>query len=347
LKNIKQFAIGLIVAILAIYFTFRNVSFSEIIDSFSDVNFLYLIPSAILLIISFAIRGLRWIVLLSPIKKIKTSQIFSPLMIGFMGNMLPARAGEFIRAYLVAKREEVAFTGVFASIVVERIFDTFMLMILFCWLLLFNSHIFSSETKFSGMTLDDLAFKFGVLGCAGFVILSTFIYMMCFQKDLIARLVTWISKILPEGWDEKIQTLIDKFNEGLDIVKDKNALIKITLYSMAVWFLVALSYYPLYWAYDLQDKSAESVGILLVMVCIFIAAFPTPGFVGSFHLGVSVALHHIMGEDEVVALSYGMVVWALNMAVVVLIGIYYILTDHLSPGQLTKLSEQSEKEMAS
>jgi glycosyltransferase 2 family protein len=343
LKNIKQFAIGLIVAILAIYFTFRNISFEELLNSFSGVNFLYLIPSAILIVISFALRGVRWKILLSPIKEVKTTQLFSPLMIGFMGNLLPARAGEFIRAYLLAKREEIAFTGSFASIVVERIFDTFMLMGLFCWLLLFNSHIFSSETEFSGMTLDELAFKFGVLGCAGVVILTVFIYLMCFQKNLVAKIVIWVSKFLPVGWDKKIQTLVDKFGEGLEIVKDKGALVKVTFYSAAVWFLVALSYYPLYWAYDLQNKSAESVGILLVMVCIFIAAFPTPGFVGSFHLGVSVALHHIMGENEVVALSFGMVIWALNMAIVLLIGVYYILTDHLSPSQLTEMGEQSEK----
>ncbi len=346
MKNLKQFIIGVVVAILAIYFTFRNVSLKELLDSFSDVNFIYLIPAGILVVVSFAVRGIRWKILLSPIKEVKTSQILSPLMIGFMGNMLPARAGEFIRAYLLAKREEVPFPGAFASIVVERIFDTFMLMGLFCWLLLFNSHIFSSEAKFSGMTLDELAFKFGVLGCAGAVILTVFVYMMCFQKNLVAQIITWISKILPDGWGEKIQTLIEKFNQGLEVVKDKNSLIKITFYSAVVWFLVALSYYPLYWAFDLQDKSPESVGILLVMVCIFIAAFPTPGFVGSFHLGVSVALHHIMGENEVVALSYGMVLWALNMGIVSAIGIYYILTDHLSPSQLTEISEQSEKEMA-
>ncbi len=346
MKNIKQLVIGVVVAVLATYFTFRNISLDELLDSFADVNFIYLIPSAILVLVSFGVRGMRWRILLSPIKEVKTSQILSPLMIGFMGNMLPARAGEFIRGYLLAKREDIPFPAAFASIVVERIFDTFMLMGLFCWLLLFNSHIFSSETKFSGMTLDELAFKFGVLGCVGAVVLTTFIYMMCFQKDIVSKIVIWISKILPQGWGDKIQALIDKFNTGLDIIRDKKALVKITLYSIAVWFLVALSYYPLYWAYDLQNKSAESVGILLVMVCIFIAAFPTPGFVGSFHLGVSVALHHIMGENEVVALSYGMVLWGLNMCIVVLTGVYYVLTDHLSPSQLTEMSEQSEKEMA-
>ena len=92
------------------------------------------------------------------------------------------------------------------------------------------------------MTLDELAFKFGVLGCAGVVVLTIFIYLMCFQKNLIAKIVIWISKILPEGWDVKIQSLIDKFGEGLEIVRDKGAVIKITFYSAAVWFLVALSY---------------------------------------------------------------------------------------------------------
>ena len=48
-------------------------------------------------------------------------------MIGFMGNMLPARAGEVILAYLLAKREDITFPASFASIVMERIFDTFML----------------------------------------------------------------------------------------------------------------------------------------------------------------------------------------------------------------------------
>ena len=189
MKNIKQFVIGLIIAVFAIYFTFRNVSLKELLDSFSNVNFTYLIPSAILIIVSFVVRGLRWKTLLSPIKKVKTRQIFSPLMIGFMGNMLPARAGEFIRAYLLAKREEIAFTGVFASVVVERIFDTFMLMGFFCWLLLFNSHIFSSENKFSGMTLEDLAFNFGVLGCFAVFILTSFIYIMCFQKSLVVKIL--------------------------------------------------------------------------------------------------------------------------------------------------------------
>ena len=87
------------------------------------------------------------------------------------------------------------------------------------------------------------------------------------------------------------------------------------------------------------------MGILLVMVCIFIAAFPTPGYVGSFHLGVSVALHHIIGENEVVALSFGMVLWALNSSVVVLIGFYYILTENLSSSELKNIKKKSEKKI--
>ncbi len=347
MKNLKQLAFGLVIAVLAIYFTFRNVSLDKLIEEFSKVNYIYLIPAAILILISFAFRGLRWTLLLSPIKQVKTTRILSPLMIGFMGNMLPARAGEFIRAYLLANRENVAFPGVFATIVVERIFDTFMLLGLFCWLLVFNSHIFNSKEEIYGTSLDQLAFNFGILGTIAVVVLMIVIYMMSFKKNLICKIVIWISKFLPEGWGDKIQSLIDKFNEGLDVVRDKKALFKIMILSAVVWFLVALSYYPLYWACNIQNKSPESVGILLVMVCIFIAVLPTPGFVGSFQMGVSVALFTIMGEAEEVALTYGMVVWGLNMIVVVLCGLYFIITDHISTSQLKNISAESEKEIAS
>ena len=76
MKKTKQFIIGAVVAVLAIYFTFRNVSVQELLDSFSDVNFIYLIPSGILVVVSFAIRGVRWKILLSPI--IRTNCRYQP-----------------------------------------------------------------------------------------------------------------------------------------------------------------------------------------------------------------------------------------------------------------------------
>ncbi len=77
------------------------------------------------------------------------------------------------------------------------------------------------------------------------------------------------------------------------------------------------------------------------MICIFISVFPTPGFVGSFHAGILIALHKIMGESEVVAASFSMVAWAINMVIIVAGGVYFILHEHLSVKQLVEVEEET------
>ena len=108
-----------------------------------------------------------------------------------------------------------------------------------------------------------------------------------------------------------------------------------------MWGLIVLQYYPLYWAYELQDKSATSLVLLTVMVCILITVLPTPAFLGSFNAGVLIALHEIMGEAEVAVVSFGFVAWAVNFAVIVLGGVYFILHDHISVKKLVEIEEEA------
>jgi len=335
----KSLIIGLLIAALAMYFTLRNISMQELMASFAAVNYIHLIPASLLIFLSFVARAYRWQVLLTPMKQVKAGELYSPLMIGYMGNLLPARAGEFIRAYLLGKQQNLSFSGSFATIVVERLFDTVMILILFSWLLLFHADAFDSGGQWSGMTLDELAFKFGLLAMGLVVALCVFIYLMLFKRSWLVALVHWLP--LPKKWHEKVEHLMETFSKGFQVVQDLKALIKISLYSVVVWVLIIISYYPLYWAYDLQDKSLESLVMLVVVICIFIATLPTPGFVGSFHAGVLIALHEIMHESEIAAVSFGMMAWALNVGLVVIAGLYFILRDHLSVKQLVDVDQEA------
>ena len=78
------------------------------------------------------------------------------------------------------------------------------------------------------------------------------------------------------------------------------------------------------------------------MVCILITILPTPAFLGTFNAGVLIALHNIMGEAELTAVSFSMVVWTMNFMVVFVAGFYFILHDHLSVRQLVEVEEQAE-----
>ena len=133
MKKIRQSIIGLFIALAALYYTLRNVSFEELVNSLKNAELIYIFPGLVIITLSYVTRAYRWQILLRPFKPIPVKEIYSPLMIGFMGNVLPARAGEFLRAYLVGKKNDITFSGAFSTIIVERLFDLICLLVLFVW----------------------------------------------------------------------------------------------------------------------------------------------------------------------------------------------------------------------
>lgn len=343
MKKFRQLVIGITIACLAVYFTLRNISMQELMESFKTVKYIYLVPAAMLIIATYVVRAYRWQILVSPMKTVKLASMFPPLMIGFMGNILPARAGEVLRAYLLGKQENISFTGAVATIVVERLFDLLMLLLLFAWVLVFHADAFDGQASWGGLSIRSMATKFGMLGGGLIVFLVAFIYMLAFHKDRLIPVIRWCLNPLPHKWHDKIEHLIRTFSEGLEVAKKPSSLVKITVSSFVLWIFIVFTYYPFYWAYDLHDKSMASLMIVTTMVCILITILPTPGFLGSFQAGVLIGLHQIMHESEVAAVSFGMVCWALNFSIIVIFGVYCILHAHLSVHQLVELEKEGEE----
>ena len=52
-------------------------------------------------------------------------------------NILPARIGELVRAFILGDREKISKTASLATLVVERLFDGFSILLLFLGVLLF------------------------------------------------------------------------------------------------------------------------------------------------------------------------------------------------------------------
>ena len=66
----------------------------------------------------------RWKIFLKPVRpKAKMIEMVSPTLIGFTGLALLGRAGESIRPYLIARRQNFPFSSQLAVWAVERIFD--------------------------------------------------------------------------------------------------------------------------------------------------------------------------------------------------------------------------------
>jgi len=345
-KHLHLF-IGLIIIVLSMYYAFKGVKLSDLMDAFTSVRYLYLIPAIVIVFISYVLRAMRWRYLVGHVKKdVKTSALFSPLMIGFMANMLPARAGEFIRAYLLSRKERISFSSAFATIFIERLFDLVMLLLLIVWILIFMSQTLSSanETYTVSIMFRTFTFSlyqmvevFGVISISLCAFIFLFSALLQFRKDWAIKIVDVFTKPLSQKLCEKIFGLVNSFAEGLNIIRDGRGFMATVFLSFLIWATFIIMYYPLYLAFDIQTQLpvVSSLMILCVTVAVFITLLPTPGFLGSYHLGCIAALYGIFGIQKAVALSYGIIAWLMAMGLTVLIGSVYAIKDHVSFTEVT------------
>ena len=339
MKSARNLIIGLAITAGALYYTLHNVSMKDLAASFKTVDYIYMIPAVFILLLSFLLRALRWRILISPMKEVNVRDLFSPLMVGYMANILPARAGELIRAYLLGKKHGIPFSGAFASIIVERLFDIVAILLLFAGVFMLNAEVLGSDAMISGVSLETLARRFGELSAVLVVALIVFIYMMVAHKKKLLTIIRRVIRPLPKKWHDKAEYVIEEFSLGFLVTKDLQALFKITAYTVLIWSAIVVSYLPFYYAYDLDNKSLESMVILTVLVSILIVVLPTPAFLGSFNAAILIGLHDIMKVPELTAVSFGMVVWAVNFGIILMGGFYFILHDHLSVKTLVQVEE--------
>ena len=123
--------IALSVALLA--WTLRDIDPARAWAILKGSNYWYFGAASLFGTLIVPLRALRWRVILAPVATdIPYSLLWRATAIGVMGNnVLPARAGEFARAYALSRETpKVSFASAFASLAVDRVFDAFVVLLL-------------------------------------------------------------------------------------------------------------------------------------------------------------------------------------------------------------------------
>ncbi|MEW6601683.1 MAG: lysylphosphatidylglycerol synthase transmembrane domain-containing protein [Nitrospirota bacterium] len=336
--------IGLVLIILSSYYAFKNVSLQELGIAFKSVRYIYLVPAVFFTALTFVFRALRWRYLVCSVKNVTTARLVSPMMVGFMGNILPARAGEFIRAYLLGKRENISFSASFATIFVERLMDMAMFLILLLWVLFFSADAFSQSGSVENHRLMGYMIKFGWISFTGSVGIFLFSVLLQYKNEWAVKIVDICTRPLPHKWREKIFGMLHSFTDGLKILKDWRGFTASILLSVMVWIAGTLFYYPLFMAFGIENGLPVLTALLILnlTVGIFISLFPTPGFLGAFQAACVIALHDIFSIPKAVAASFGIIAWLVAMGFIILVGSFFIIKDNLSFSDLASNRAQIE-----
>src|SRR6516165_567170 len=124
-------AVVLVVAAALVVLFLRNVDLRRVALEIAHAQFGWLALSLLTMLVNLAIRSLRWQYLLEPLGSASFANAFRATAVGFAASsVLPARAGEVIRPYFLARRERLSATGAFATVILERLLDLITVLVL-------------------------------------------------------------------------------------------------------------------------------------------------------------------------------------------------------------------------
>jgi uncharacterized protein (TIRG00374 family) len=241
---------------------------------------------------------------------------FSVLSIGMMMNsFLPARLGEFTRAYLMGETESDSKVYVLGTVAVEKVAD--MLFLLLSLIVLLSQMVLPEWLSGSarGMALT-------------LAILVPCFILLAWQRDFVLRIVERIIRFVPLAWREWLVRQTRYGLTSLDIMRHPRLLAGLFGWSLIIWIISAFTNYLVFLSMDLTLPFWASL-LLLVVLQVGTAVPSSPGRVGVFQY-LAILTLSIFSVNKDVALGYSIVLYLVVYMPMVLIGGYCLWREKIT-----------------
>jgi uncharacterized protein (TIRG00374 family) len=327
----KKLVAGFGISLFFLVLLFRKIDLDKLLAAFSVMDYRYLFPVVFLTFASYYLRAVRWKYLLLPIRKTAMANLFPATIVGYMANnILPARLGEFVRAYFLGQKEEIETSAVFATLVMDRLFDGFTVLLILL-ITFFTVHLPP------GMENVQNGLKTGGYVTLGlyFVVLA-FLFLLKKRTMRTIHVVGVLLRPFPARFSEKIIPLLGSFISGIRLSSRPAEIFMLLLTSCAVWATCIWPLHLILQSFNIQLPITASMLIMVFLV--FAVMVPaSPGYVGTYHAACVYGLmaFNVPREES---LSVALVMHGTGFFPVIVAGFYYLWRDKVS---LKKISEDS------
>ena len=309
--------IGLAVTGAFLAWAVRGTHWSEVLAGLRAVDPLLLVLTVGLATLTFPIRLIRWRVILRDDREasLPSRPLWHAVTIGFMANnLLPARAGEFARAYVASRQVPVRFTTALASIGVERVFDALVMLGLMA--LAIASPTFPPRSTLLGTPLSRLAERAALLFGALFVVTLVVVLRPAPWLALFERVAR---AVLPARVAGRLASMAEGLVAGLTVLKRPGRFGAMLFWSLVLWLTNAASFAVCFRAFGLHVPLEGS--LLLQGVLGFAVAVPaSAGFFGVFEKATQLTLQ-IYDISPSLALAYAVAYHVSTFLPITLLGL--------------------------
>ncbi|MEN9918757.1 MAG: hypothetical protein RL662_1193 [Bacteroidota bacterium] len=305
-KTIVPFVFGLLI----LWMLYRKTDFAEMWATIKDANFAILLFSLIFGLLGNIIRGLRWKLLIEPLGyNPNTLNLVYAVLGNYAVNLIFPRAGEVWRCGVIAKKEKIPFVRLIGTLLLDRVFDTIMVILITLAACCFNLDFFLSYIQnneaLSQMVHNILYSKWMYISL-GILMLGFFLVFSVFKNTTpIIKTKKFFKEL---GADMKSVWQMKKKQRFL-------------VYTVSIWACYFLYFYITFFAFDFTKELGFTAGLIAFAISSLSMAIPTNGGMGVWHAAVVVSLG-LYGVTKPSAEAFAFGVFAIQNFWIVLYGVF-------------------------
>lgn len=269
--------LGIVISIVFLLLTFRNVDFRLMAGSLVHVSVLSIMGALVCDMLFFIARAQYQRNNLSTIKKhigFKTS-LSTIAAAQFFNNLLPARIGEVVRSVRLSKLESIPTASILSYIVIEKIVDVIIMFVLLLIILAVGFGTIETGRVVGVVAIAVLA-----------AVISILIYVRC-----NSFLVNVFLRRLPDKIKNKSISINTDLITGFKSFKSVKQIGIAVFWLIASWACVWATFYFLSFSYAKLLDLPWYASLFFMVFSVFSLSIPSaPSGIGVVHYGLFLAM---------------------------------------------------------
>ncbi len=314
-KNLLQYFLFLVLGIVMLYFSLRDIDFDILWDQLLQTRPFYVFMIVVTGVISFVVRAARWKLLIEATdEKSSLVNLSMAVCIGYLVNIVTPRLGEIARCGIIHRYDKISLEKLAGTVVVDRVMDMILLLLMTLLMIVFNTDDF---LKMFGTEIENMN-PAQILKSIALVILAVLVVIQVWK---------WLARYLRK----KNPTLLEKINRSLGNIREgllsvrkiKNMWAFVT-YTLLLWGCYLLM---VYWGFLAYPGMAE-LGLAEALTVLVFGSFGmiiTPGGIGAYQLIVQNVLHTLYNIPVNNAGGFSLLSWTLQTLIMVVTGVFSMI----------------------
>lgn len=311
--------LGFAVSVLLLWWVLRGVSFAEVAGEMRAADPVLFLLAVAVATSGFLFRAIRWRVHLLPVAgETALRPRFAATSMGFAANnLLPARVGEFVRAFALSRITPVRPGAAFGGLVIERLLDGMVVVALL--FVTMATPGFPALGRWGGVDLHGAA-----LLVAAVVTGATLVLWLAVLSP--ERSLRWLDRplraVLPVALAERTTAAVRSFVQGLAVLGSLRLALLSLAWAVAQWLVLGLSFLLAFRAFGIDHVGFAGALFLQSVISLAVAIPSSPGFFGPYEAAAVLGLG-LWGVGSEAAVSFAIGFHLGGFIPVTVIGLYY------------------------